>query len=159
MQILEQVALQPGQHAVRVLLFDQQGQAQPQVLIDERLALAPGQNVQLTFRDARLSADPKAGERLFNGATLGASAGCQICHSLQPGVQLVGPSLAGVATRAETRVPGLTAEAYLMQSLVDPNAYVVDGFQPGQMRPDLAQALTPAGAGRPGGLPADVALT
>jgi cytochrome c2 len=73
---------------------------------------------------------------------MGASAGCQICHSLRPDVQLVGPSLAGVATRAETRVPGLPAEAYLMQSLVDPDAYVVDGFQPGQMRPDLAQTLT-----------------
>lgn len=141
-QILEQVALSPGQHAVRVLLFDQQGQTQPQVLVDKTLTLAPGQDAQLALQDARLSADPAAGERLFNGATLGASAGCQICHSLQPGVQLVGPSLAGVATRAETRVPGLAAKDYLMQSLVDPNAYIVEGFQAGQMRPDLAEALT-----------------
>lgn len=141
-QILEQVAVQPGQHAVRVQLFDQIDQAQPQVLLDQSMTLAPGQNSQLAFHDARLSADPAAGERLFNGATLGASAGCQICHSLQPGVQLVGPSLAGVGTRAETRVPGLTAEAYLMQSLVEPNAYIVEGFQAGQMRPDLAETLT-----------------
>ncbi len=141
-QILEQVTMQPGQRAVRVLIFDQQNQSQPQILIDETMTLAPGQNAPLALRDARLSADPAAGERLFNGATLGASAGCQICHSLQPGVQLVGPSLAGVATRAETRVPDLTAEQYLLQSLVDPDAYVVEGFQAGQMRPDLAQALT-----------------
>lgn len=40
------------------------------------------------------------------------------------------------------RVPGMSAEAYLMQSLVKPDAYVVEGFQPGQMRPDLAEALT-----------------
>ena len=141
-QILQQVTAQPGDRAVRVLLFDRQNQAAPQVLADQRLALAPGQVATLAFQDARLSADPKAGERIFNGATLGASAGCQICHSLRPDVQLVGPSLAGIATRAETRVPGLTAEAYLMQSLIDPDAYVVAGFQPGQMRPDLAQALT-----------------
>jgi cytochrome c551/c552 len=83
-----------------------------------------------------------AGKRLFNGATLGASAGCQICHSLEPGVQLVGPSLASVGSRAETRIPGMAAQDYLMQSLVDPDAYVVDGFQPGQMRPDLADALS-----------------
>ena len=141
-QILEQVRAQPGERMVRVLLFDRQNQAAPQVLADQRLVLAPGQVATLAFQDARLSADPKAGERIFNGATLGASAGCQICHSLRPDVQLVGPSLAGVATRAETRVPGLTAEAYLMQSLVDPDAYVVAGFQPGQMRPDLAETLS-----------------
>ena len=141
-QILEQVTAQPGERAVRVLLFDRQNQAEPQVLADQRLALAPGQVATLAFQDARLSADPKAGERIFNGAAMGASAGCQICHSLQPGVQLVGPSLAGVATRAETRVPGLSAEEYLLQALVDPDAHVVEGFQPGQMRPDLAQALS-----------------
>jgi cytochrome c2 len=141
-QVLEQLDLPPGEHNVRVLLFDQRGQVEPQVLADRRVTLSAGQRLPLAFQDARLSADPKAGERLFNGATMGASAGCQICHSLQPGVQLVGPSLAGVATRAETRVPGLAAEQYLMQSLVDPDAHVVEGFQPGQMRPDLAQTLS-----------------
>lgn len=140
--VLEQAQVPPGQRRLRVLLFDQKDQTEPQVLADQQVTVALGQIATLAFQDARLSADPKAGERLFNGATLGASAGCQICHSLEPGVQLVGPSLAGVATRAETRVPGMTAEQYLMQSLVDPNAYVVEGFQPGQMRPDLAQALT-----------------
>lgn len=141
-QLLEQLPLPLGERQVRVLLFDQQGQTEPRVLVDRSLTLAAGQRVELAFQDARLSADPAMGERIFNGATLGASAGCQICHSLKPGVQLVGPSLAGVGTRAETRVPGMSAEAYLMQSLVKPDAYVVEGFQPGQMRPDLAEALT-----------------
>jgi cytochrome c551/c552 len=141
-QVLERLAVAPGEHQVRVLLFDQTDQAEPRVLADRQVTLAPGQTASLAFQDARLSADPEAGKRLFSGATLGASAGCQICHSLEPGVQLVGPSLAGVATRAETRVPGLSAQDYLMQSLVDPDAHVVAGFQPGQMRPDLADALT-----------------
>jgi ferredoxin/cytochrome c551/c552 len=141
-QVLEQLAIAPGEHQVRVLLFDQKDQAEPRVLADRQVTLAAGQTALLAFQDARLGADPEAGERLFNGATLGASAGCQICHSLEPGVQLVGPSLAGVATRAETRVPGMSAQDYLMQSLVDPDAHVVAGFQPGQMRPDLADALT-----------------
>ena len=141
-QVLEQLAIAPGQHHVRVLLYDQKDQAEAQVLADRQVTLAAGQTTQLAFQDARLSADPEAGKRLFNGATLGANAGCQICHSLEPGVQLVGPSLAGVATRSETRVPGLSGQDYLMQSLVDPDAYVVEGFQPGQMRPDLAQALS-----------------
>mgnify|MGYP001287962169 CR=1 FL=1 len=141
-QVLEQFPLTPGGHHVRVLIYDQQGQTEPQVLIDRPVELVAGQRAALAFHDARLSADPAAGERLFNGATLGVNAGCQICHSLKPDVQLVGPSLAGVATRAETRVAGMGAEAYLMQSLVAPDAYLVAGFQPGQMRPDLAQALT-----------------
>src|SRR3989304_872699 len=34
----------------------------------------------------------------------------------------------GVATRAATRVAGLTAEEYIRQSILDPNAYVVEGF-------------------------------
>jgi ferredoxin/cytochrome c551/c552 len=141
-QVLEQLDVPSGEHRVRVLLYDQKDQAQPQVLVDQQVTLEAGQTAPLAFQDARLSADPAAGERLFNGATMGASAGCQICHSLEPGVQLVGPSLAGVATRAETRVPGLPAQDYLMQSLVNPDAHVVEGFQPGQMRPDLAKTLT-----------------
>jgi len=56
---------------------------------------------------------------------------------------LVGPSLAGVATRAQTRVPGLSAEAYLRQSILDPNAYVVEGFAEGQMLTNLGEILTP----------------
>jgi hypothetical protein len=36
----------------------------------------------------------------------------------------------------------MSAQDYLMQSLIDPDAHVVEGFQPGQMRPDLADALT-----------------
>lgn len=141
-QLLEQLPVPLGQHQVRVLLYDQQGQTEPRVLADRAVTLAAGQRAELAFQDARLSADPAMGERIFNGATSGASAGCQVCHSLKPDVQLVGPSLAGVATRAETRVPGMPAEEYLMQSLVKPDAYVVAGFQPGQMRPDLAEALT-----------------
>jgi nitric oxide reductase subunit C len=55
-------------------------------------------------------------------------ANCATCHSLEPEVVVVGPSLAGVATRAQTRVPGQSAEAYLRTSLLDPGEYVVEGF-------------------------------
>jgi mono/diheme cytochrome c family protein len=53
----------------------------------------------------------------------------------------VGPSLAGVATRAATSVPGLTAEEYLHQSIVDPTAHVVEGFSANQMPPNFGQTL------------------
>ena len=41
---------------------------------------------------------------------------------------MVGPSFAGIATRAAKRVPGMSAEEYIRQSILDPNAFVVDGF-------------------------------
>lgn len=58
-------------------------------------------------------------------------AGCAACHSLEPEVQLVGPSLAGVAARAEERLrdPGYAGEAtdvasYLRESILEPSRYI-----------------------------------
>ncbi len=39
-----------------------------------------------------------------------------------------GPSFQGISKRAGDRVPGLSAVEYLRQSIVDPSAYVVEGF-------------------------------
>jgi nitric oxide reductase subunit C len=76
------------------------------------------------------SEDPVArGQHLFNGA--GACAGC---HALAPGVTLVGPSLAGIASRAAERVkdPAYagdadSGEAYLRESILAPSRYLVPG--------------------------------
>ena len=38
--------------------------------------------------------------KLFNETRGGAGAGCRICLSLQPGVKLVGPSLAGIGAQS-----------------------------------------------------------
>jgi hypothetical protein len=58
-------------------------------------------------------------------------------------VVVVGPSLAGVATRAKTRKPELDAAAYLHNSIEEPGAYVVEGFADGLMPIDFAEQLTP----------------
>ena len=42
-----------------------------------------------------------------------------------PGEIKTGPSLAGVATRAETREPGKTAEVYIRESIQQPNTFIV----------------------------------
>ncbi|HMQ51437.1 MAG TPA: cytochrome c [Anaerolineae bacterium] len=70
------------------------------------------------------------GKALFEQATIGKSnaLGCATCHSLEPDVTLVGPSLAGIADRAGSRVDGLSAEAYLRQSITAPNEFMVEGF-------------------------------
>jgi len=80
--------------------------------------------------------------RIFLEEVSGVNAGCRLCHSLEPGVRLVGPSLYGIATAAAERVPGLSAEEYLYQSIVEPDAYVVPGYPAGTMPPDARERLT-----------------
>jgi mono/diheme cytochrome c family protein len=69
-----------------------------------------------------------SGEELFQQATIGSLAGCKTCHSLEPGVVIIGPSIAGIGSQAEARIAGVSAEDYLRQSILDPNAYLVEGF-------------------------------
>lgn len=57
---------------------------------------------------------------------------CLTCHTIgQSGGALRFPDLAGIGTRAATRIPGMSAVQYMAQSLYEPNAYVVEGFNPG----------------------------
>ncbi len=54
--------------------------------------------------------------------------GCLLCHKLTEVGNTRGPDLRGVGGRAATRKPGVSAEAYLTESLIDPGAYVVEEF-------------------------------
>jgi mono/diheme cytochrome c family protein len=54
---------------------------------------------------------------------------CSTCHSTSEDTIIVGPSLAGVATRAETRVPGQDGYTYLLTSILNPEDYLVAGFE------------------------------
>ena len=76
---------------------------------------------------------PAGGGDTARGAQLFASQGCVGCHVL-PGVPgavgVTGPSLQGVGARAATRRPGVSAEAYLRESILEPNAYTVPNYQP-----------------------------
>jgi hypothetical protein len=56
---------------------------------------------------------------------------------------VVGPSLAGIATRAGTRIPGMDAEGYIRDSIVNPGAYTVEGFVEGMMPEAVFDSLTP----------------
>jgi nitric oxide reductase subunit C len=60
--------------------------------------------------------------------------GCFACHSTVAGTTLAGPSLAGIASRAGTRVrqadyrgAATDAESYIRESINTPSAYVVPG--------------------------------
>jgi cytochrome c len=81
--------------------------------------------------------DPKHGQQIFTGVGT-----CSTCHDVAQGIQIVGPSLKGVATRAATRKPGMSASDYLHESIVNPNAYVVQGFVGGVMPQNFAKTLS-----------------
>ena len=87
--------------------------------------------------------DPARGEELFQQNVIGGNmAGCITCHSLEPGVTIVGPPQHDIGFRAPQRVSGMSGEEYLRESIVEPDAYVVDGFQPGTMTQGFGEALT-----------------
>lgn len=69
------------------------------------------------------------------------TARCATCHALVPDTIIIGPSLNGVATRAETRVAGLSAEEYITLSILRPGDYVVEGFN-NVMITNLAKEVT-----------------
>ncbi len=85
----------------------------------------------------------KNGEAFFDQLLIDKGPGCNTCHSLKPNQVLVGPSLAGVATRAEKRIPNVSAEDYLRQSILEPDSYLVAGFGPGVMPKTYSSELTP----------------
>lgn len=68
-------------------------------------------------------------------------AACATCHSLEPDVVIVGPSLAGIAARAAERVPGQSAEAYIRASVLRPGEFIVPGFQ-NVMAQNLGEIMT-----------------
>ncbi len=84
--------------------------------------------------EAALPGDPAVGETLFSQFQPAAGFACATCHRVDSEEQLVGPGLLHLPTRAATRVPGLSAQDYLRQSIVEPGAYVVAGY-PDQVMP------------------------
>lgn len=56
---------------------------------------------------------------------------CLTCHTVGQSGALRFPDLDGIAGLAERRVEGLSGLEYLAQSLYDPGAYIVEGFNPG----------------------------
>ena len=56
---------------------------------------------------------------------------CFTCHTIGRSGALRFPDLAGVDERAKTRVAGLSDVDYFAQSLYEPEAFIVPGFNPG----------------------------
>lgn len=86
--------------------------------------------------------DAANGDLLFHSKGAGGKFPCSACHSLQQGQTLVGPSLYGIADTAATRKEGYSAEKYIHESVVEPNAYVVESFTPGIMPQTFGTQVT-----------------
>jgi len=66
----------------------------------------------------------KAGEEIYK--TKGT---CEVCHRIgQKGTRA--PDLAGVGGRAGRMKPGTSAKQYLIESLINPGAFIVEGYPP-----------------------------
>jgi len=140
-RIFEQIQLPVGRHHITIKMYDRADASYEQILFDDTVNLEPRQSLTINFRDVHLP-DPKMGESIYYETASGVNAGCRICHSLTKGEKIIGPSFYGIADRAGERVPGLTAEEYLHQSIVEPNAFVVPGYPSGQMIQNFGQILT-----------------
>ena len=70
--------------------------------------------------------------------------GCEACHS-SDGSEGIGPTWQGVYLSQVTLSDGsavIADDAYLLRAIVDPNAEVVEGFEPGLMQADLDTLLS-----------------
>lgn len=73
--------------------------------------------------------DPEIGRQLFNKGFLETSGrSCHYCHKVTESEISPQVPLIGIAAYAGERVEGMSAEEYLRQSILDPPAYLVEGF-------------------------------
>jgi nitric oxide reductase subunit C len=77
--------------------------------------------------------DVAAGKALFEKTVLEGNAGCITCHATEPGKTIVGPSLAGIASKGED---------FIHESIVNPDSDVTEGFPAGTMPPDYGEKLS-----------------
>jgi cytochrome c553 len=81
---------------------------------------------KFAFSDLPANGDATRGAEIFTKG-VGEAPACATCHRTD-GVMLVGPGLGGFASRAATRVSGLSAREYAFQSIIAPARYLVSGF-------------------------------
>ena len=93
-------------------------------LVPQKEVLPPQETI---LRSDLTTADMvTVGRQIMEGKGL-----CITCHTIGSSGALRFPDLDGVATRAATRVPGLSDVEYFAQSLYEPDTFIVEGFNPG----------------------------
>lgn len=92
--------------------------------------------------------NPDRGREIFESGGSQMTSGCTDCHSLteEPVESILGdpvaPSLLGIGEQAGDRVADMSAVEYLHESIDEPEAYRVEGFDDFAMNPALGELLT-----------------
>jgi len=88
--------------------------------------------------------EPVATDPVARGRQVYRARGCASCHepSLVNLFRPVGPPLNEIGRVGAKRIPGMSAEDYIRQSITDPGAYVVPGY-PDSMPRGLARDMSP----------------
>jgi len=82
----------------------------------------PPQEISLEGQKVTPEQLVKAGEEIYKG-----KGACEVCHRIgQQGTRA--PDLAGIGAAAAKRKPGMTAKTYLTESLLEPAAFLVEGY-------------------------------
>lgn len=102
------------------------------------------------FPLTRTTVDPGAGRAVF-------TRNCASCHATAVGERSLGPNLFGIGAAAASRVAGKSAEEYIWESMIRPDAYLdfvspvampdntVTGLSQGEQRNLLAYLMTLGG--------------
>ncbi|MCB8918078.1 MAG: c-type cytochrome [Ardenticatenaceae bacterium] len=137
----------PCEAILRVVPAGELTQPTAEELAQLQATPTPAPTLQVT---AAPTATPRAIEGEDPEGVIGA-AGCTACHRIgnlgEAGK--VGPDLTEIGLTAGSRVPGLSAEGYIHQSIVDPNLVIAPECPNGACLPnimpqDYATRLTPA---------------
>jgi len=76
--------------------------------------------------------DASPGAVLYNEPIRGFPS-CLSCHVSDRDLRTVGPSVIEMARDAGRRIPAMSGDEYLRESILEPDAYVLDGFREGEM--------------------------
>lgn len=92
---------------------------------------------------AAVVGDSTRGAQLIRQPVIGSkpAPGCLTCHSLEPDVVLVGPSLANIGRIAQ-HADEQTAADYLYRAIINPDEQLTAGFEAGKMYQTYGDELT-----------------
>jgi len=101
------------------------------IILSLLILVACGGDTKSGVSEAAISGgNPANGEKLFDNR-------CLACHAIEADEERVGPSVAGLATESAKIIndsnytgEAQTAEAYILESIIDPEAYLTEGYAP-----------------------------
>jgi quinoprotein glucose dehydrogenase len=103
-----------------------------EAMLDLLEAMSPDQEMDAKWSAARVGGDVERGRWIVENH---ASASCVRCHVVDGRGGIAGPSLDGVGSRLNA--------AELLQSVIDPQKVVVDGYGTVSAMPEMRETLTP----------------